>query len=457
MPWPYITSRSKAPRSGTSSDPDDIQSNAAAIGALSLEEAGDSGNIRDEGRRAASLDISRPSASSVNAFTPLNATSTDTSKQVKARRSSFPRLALPSWRQPPSTPASPSSSSGILPLSRSTASSIIGSSSPRRTKSRHSSRRQSLALDDLNDDELLEEEGVELQEGYGTPYTATGLKGGFQCTSPPPPSTTLSGSSSIASTSSSSRRSGSSHFFSLLSSGTSATSRTSDEYSLDLQSSPSHTSNTGEEEAHENAGVKRESSIINKPSSNVVPVLDSGFSEFGPHSIIEAEEERRRTSFDERERSRDINLSEDEDDDGRLSSSRDGGSNVTIPKKVRSRGWFSFNSSSTPAASASKGENGVEDTVDTPRNERDMSHVSSSSGSVTDLATASTTAQSRGEAISKHMLIPPSTSAVSPNTSMTGTKKIKQSASAKGINMIRSAGRKRGDSEVSMKEMTSFS
>lgn len=434
MPWPYLSTRNKGRSSTPSSADDDGLIAGAAL--LSLEEAPDSSSSSSNiERRAASTDIYRPDLQTITPLTP------SASDKPKARRSSFPRLALPSWRQSPS-PLAPSSTSTIQTREVTT--------TPSKSNSIRSAKRHSFALEEDDDG------GVELQEGYGTPYTATGLKGGFQCISPQP--STLSGSSSIASTSSSSRRSagGSSNLFSLFSSSSGA-SRTSDEYSLDTQSSSLNSSSSGNNETNmlEAEPLNKTQSVVGfTPSPKIVP--DSGFADFGPHTIVEEEERKKALAHEldlEEQRtpsSRYRGQSSDDDEEGQNRTSRDGGSNVTIPKKSRSKGWFSFNSSSkneTTSPSAGVGSNNAEDSnCCTPKNERNTPSISTTTVSIAESNSTSSTIDVNQ---SNQSPIP-----VSPTTGVTTPKKIKQSASSKGMNIIRSAGRKRGDSEVSMKDMT---
>lgn len=109
MPWPLSSSKARS-RPASSAV---LDSSGLSLGDTSSE------------RRSASLDLSR---SGLSALTAVQ----DDSK--RDRRSSFPRLALPSWR----TPASKSSG-----------------------------------------DNEGEEGGVELVPGHATPYSANGLRGGF--------------------------------------------------------------------------------------------------------------------------------------------------------------------------------------------------------------------------------------------------------------------------------------
>lgn len=456
MPWPYISARNSSSssksaitspaRSGTLDDIDRNHGGGrdhAFVGGLSLEEEEGTSNTA---RRGASLDLPR---ASLNALTPFTTSLSNNDQKAKARRSSFPRLALPSWRQSP--PSSPSSSK--LKAS--------GTSSPssKSIRSTTRSRPTSLALDDRASDE--DGEGVELQEGYGTPYTATGLKGGFQCTT-----NNLSGSSSIASTSSSSRKSHSSKLFSLLSSGSASTRTSSDEYSLEspFQHEHEQTANKGDDDF-----LNRRENIIPSSKPAVLPA-DSGFSEFGPHSIVE-EEERRQSLSSADHRYSSASAVNSDDDENQGTSSRDGtashggsgGSNVTIPKKARSRGWFSFNSSTsvpTSKTDISTAGASIEDSTNTPTNERDTSLASSGAVSIAEThSTGSSNETTTGTPVPQASAAgtTSSTSQAAATNSANG-KKTKQGTTGKGgFSIMRSAGRKRGDSEVSMKEMTTLS
>ncbi|KAK9898916.1 hypothetical protein P389DRAFT_167607 [Cystobasidium minutum MCA 4210] len=473
MPWPYISSRSKATstsyaRPGTSAVSDrDVVGDDALIGGLSLEEDESTGGNSQQSttRRGASLDIPR---ASLNALTPFTASQASSSK---ARRSSFPRLALPSWRQQQQSQSQQASPS--LPASSSSLKHKASTSSPssRSLHSRRSSRRTSLALDDGSDnDDDDENQGVELQEGYGTPYTATGLKGGFQLCNPAP-SNTLSGSSSIASTSSSSRKSQSSNLFSLLS-GTSSASTTrtsSDEYSLEghsLKEDGAEDEHTAERSAM-NGGSRWNGN--SKPSDIIH--ADSGFSEFGPDTVIEQEEVKRLRSAlvldgGHEATARNVTMHPSTSSQGDYEGDDSNDTVVAVPKKARSRGWFSFNS--TSKQSATDTSSGADDTTtttstssSTPKNEGEASaaslpmndpraEVRSSSGS-SDLGATSKSSQQPVSKANDLAAAAPSVSATSPN------KKPKQSTPSKGFSIMRSAGRKRGDSEVSMKEMTTLS
>lgn len=469
MPWPYISSRNSGSSKATtgtaldSIDGDRIHNDndhAASVGRLSLSLEEEEEQVTT--RRGASLDLPRVS---LTALTPFTTSPANNEQKLKARRSSFPRLALPSWRQ-----SSPSTSSPTK-LKTSNLSSSPSSRSLRSATSR--SRPTSLALDDaLISDDLSEEgEGVELQEGYGTPYTANGLKGGFQCTTSPS-NNNLSGSSSIASTSSSSRRSQSSNLFSLFSTSSASTRSSSDEYSLESpfqneQIAGASKGRSSVEEREDSEADRRES------PSKVAAVLpaDSGFSEFGPHSIVEEEERRQSTStanghYQDRNTTYHPSTSampsiDDVDQDLHSRNALPTTSNeviVTIPKKARSKGWFSFNSNTTSARS----DIAAEDSTGTPGNERDTSLASSgavsiaethSTGSSNDTATAISTPVLPTSTTSSSISPPQMTTANSPN----GKKGKPSTSSGKGFGLMRGAGRKRGDSEVSMKEMISLS
>jgi hypothetical protein len=202
--------------------------------------------------------------------------------------------------------------------------------------------------------------------------------------------------------------------------------------------------------------MKNDEASLKRQSSSLIlrtgQAADSGFTEFGPHTVIPQEEEKRKS----------VNSSQDGQEYQQLSGSAsryrhdsdggedddlgEGGSNVTIPKKARSRGWFSFNSSTSCSNKGEVSNNSKEDNLSTPKNERSNPAMLPAAGESTPRGSIAD-----GQAASQQATTT-TTTVISSATS--SAKKPKQSASSKGMSMIRSAGRKRGDSEVSMKDMT---
>lgn len=515
MPWPYISSRSRANSRSMASAAVDLDEGAlTGIGDNSRQRGGE--DIETEiHKRAASLDAPR-SMDETTAVPPTsNNTSIISDLKKNKRSSSFPRLTLPTWRltstststsSPQQQQRSSSSSQHNRKNSRRSLASSIASSSSRAS----SLHRQSFDNDDDDQDDL-ERNGVELQEGRGTPYSATGLKGGFQCiTSSISNNGSVDCNSSIISSSSSTRRSANSNLFSSIFSSTGSSSRTSamsgisDDISLD----PTKGADMDMEGGNGNATISPGSSPSERHTRSPIPPLppssslnrtletaDSGFVEFGPDSLIEEEEERRRrianlkaieasSSSHQLHTSAKPSTSYLDSSDGSTennnnNNNKDTSSNVTIPKKARSRGWFSFSSNSSNAV-PQVGAISNEDDLATPRVERDdphreLSSISTSNSNATKLSTdvsLSSTLQGRTSASNDLDMRNGSTPNMPTGTTLssvsivetatvpaaaTAAKKSKQGVSSKGISIIRNAaGRRRGDSEVSMKEMTNL-
>ena len=220
MPWPLSSSKSRSRPASSASD----------SSAFPLDDS-----LSD--RRSASLDLSR------SGLSPLSAIQ-DSAK--RDRRSSFPRLALPSWRSPAAA-RSPS-----------------------------------------------EEDGdVELVSGHATPFSANGLRGGFA----PDDAVLSSRSSSI--------RSGSIR---------------SSYYNGDDQED--------EEDGSLRTGGSSRTRVMVSPY--LTPV-DSGWSEFGPDSIVPEELDRPQKA---------TKPTAAQPTNGQETALKEEG--VPSAGKRRSRGWFSF-------------------------------------------------------------------------------------------------------------------
>ena len=230
MPWPLSSARSRSRPASSAID----------TSALALDD-----NISD--RRGASLDLSR------SGLSPLSAVQESSKRD---RRSSFPHLAIPSWR---STARSPGHN---------------------------------------------EEDGdVELVSGHATPFSATGLKGGFV----PDEGQLSSRGSSI--------RSGSIR---------------SSYYNGDEQDD--------EEEGSLRTGGSSRTRVMVSPF--LTPV-DSGWSEFGPDSIVPEELDRPKSTPASKSSDLYANAAPE-------ASSKD--QDVPTASKRRSRGWFSFSSTANGAS-----------------------------------------------------------------------------------------------------------
>lgn len=240
MPWPLSSSKSR-------SRPASSQLDTAAF---ALDDTA------NDSRRSASVDLSR--SGSVSPLTALQADS------KRDRRSSFPRLALPSWRTG-------------------------------RPSGEHD-----------------EEDGaVELVAGHATPFSANGLRGGFA-------------PDDLGSSRSSSIRSGS------------------------IRS----TYYNGDDQEDEEGGSLRTggSSRTRVMVSPFLTPVDSGFSDFGPDSIVPEELDRPR-SIRAKTSSARMDASSKAGDEAKEEA-------VPAATKRRTRGWFSFSSSanggSTPTAEEPK-------------------------------------------------------------------------------------------------------
>lgn len=247
MPWPLSGRKQRRVSSG------DLLNESAAF-SLDLGESGTGATGPD--RRSSSLDISRSSLSHP-------ALSSLSSEEKRQRRSSFPRLALPSWRTSPNA--------------------ITAATS-----------------------EGLADGDVELQPGHATPYTATGLKGGF-----------------VVDRSTSSAKEGE---HPRVSSGSS-----------------------WEDEDDEGASLRTAGSSRTKVlvSPFLTPV-DSGFAEgFGPDTVIEAEVNRTKRF---QAKPTEPPLKADVTVPPEAANQGEDASGTLTHKKTRSRGWFSFSNATLPDA-----------------------------------------------------------------------------------------------------------
>lgn len=386
MPWPLLSARAR------NRDPDD---ELASTGAASPD------------RRSSSLDISRLALSKQEQDTlprsQLSGGDHPSSKQT--RRSSFPRLALPSWRTSTTSVHSAVTSGGG------------------------------------------EEGGLELQPGYATPYTATGLRGGFTVVSH---SVSNTGSSESAcgsgftttTTTSSSAGSGFSH-----SSGGSAFSRS--------HLSRSTVGYSEHEEEHENGTALGPSSppntrdVASHPSKIHSPSqrpLDSEFEDFSPDSIVPEEVARSEAQRSASGSRPGLLSSLDNGKDSETGPDRGDTKASTATKKNRSRGWFSLTASANPSSNQ-------QDPVSSPTPEPALGSASTS--------TKSTTRKANEAALSSLAHPEPSPSASSPTPSSIWSRRTKavnvprpKLSSLPGVGSGGKA-RARGDSEVSMKDLRS--
>lgn len=312
----------------------------------------------DMHRRAVSLDLNRLSAAETSRNALLGGL-IEEEPGKKAKRSSFARLSA-SWR-------------------------FGGRSNPDANK----------------DDELTEDQegGVELQPGFGTEYSATGLKGGFVI------SPSASDASSSLYRASSSTRSYAS------------TRPTEEDY---------------DEEPYIRSPPPRKPI---SPSPQSSGTAERGFADFSPASIVIEEEERRNKN------SLKCEIGVKDSAGSSVSPATKPNLSIhraqckaesppaspTISKKSKSRGWFSFSSSANTAEAPE---------ASTPN---EVEHVTPPASSV---------AAPRLPLRPHTKVDIPNTAACSPSPKPVS--KLRLPSTSIG----RSVGRKRGDSEVSMKDLT---
>lgn len=250
--------------------------------------------------------------------------------------------------------------------------------------------------------------GVELKSGHGTLYTTAGLRGGFSSNDSPPAKTRHVGLHSS--------RGGSSDY-DLEEDETASSTRT-----------PSSSRNR----------------VLVSPSPSLAPI-DSGFSEFGPSSILQEDRfgECPGASQDPvKTLPTPVQAKEDLNPDAKADPVKN---TEEAARKQRSRGWFSFGSATVPA----KDSDGLPgDRVGTREHEespdfkyRQSPSHPSASGLGQQTQGQHQTASMKSTRSAVHANAPastPPTKGSRPSTSM----------------FLRSPGRKRGDSEVSMKEFS---
>lgn len=231
---------------------------------------------------------------------------------------------------------------------------------------------------------------VELQPGHATPYTAFGVRGGFAVYTP-----------------SSSPASGPRYQY-------------------------AESQRSEEDDSNEGASLYTPASSITRVivSPTLTPV-DSGFAEFGPDSVIDSEVTRDSPGKKKGEPSGVLS------DDNKTAAGASEQTSLLGHKKTRSRGWFSFNNNSA-----------VTDTL-APSPPSPSEALSESTTTVRETATHPSCTSTAAKPVGASK--PTKVTSATISTPIATSSKIKMSGS--GF-LSRGQGRKRGDSEVSLKDIS---